>query len=271
MDYGSYHEWLLGQGLSSKTVVIYERKMRLVLDLCAERGWDASALAPSQAVSIAAEFPNSPSSRRQLRTCLKHYWDWRKVNGPEKAIRVPRQERGRFRGLDPDEAKLLAKTARGWWPHGTSVLLGLFLALRRMEIAQLKWTDFDRDLEWVTIQGKGSRVRTLPVHPALAAELRPHITAYPYTFPGSRGRSHVTPATVWLWVQAVSDEAGIRITRPHMLRHTSLATMNDATGDLRTTQEFAGHARPETTAIYTRTTSDRLADAMLQLDFLDFY
>ena len=34
----------------------------------------------------------------------------------------------------------------------------------------------------------------------------------------------------------------------------AIATANDATGDLRATQDFARHAHPETTAIYTRTT-----------------
>lgn len=269
MEYSSYREWLLGQGLSPKTVGIYTRKLEAVLDLCAEQGWDSLALSPSQAIAIAQSFPNSPSSRRQLRTCLKHYWEWHQITGPARAIKVPTAERGRFRGLEPDEARLLAKTARGWWPQGTAVLIGLYLALRRMEIAELKWTSFDRDLEWATIQGKGARVRTIPVHPRLADELRPHITAHQYVFPGRGDRAHAHPASVWNWVKEVSDAAGVRITRPHQLRHTSLATMNDQTGDLRTTQEFAGHARPETTAIYTRTTSQRLESAMYQLDFLD--
>jgi site-specific recombinase XerD len=74
---------------------------------------------------------------------------------------------------------------------------------------------------------------------------------------------------VWKWVEHVSETAGVRITRPHQLRHTCLATMNDHTKDLRTTQEFAGHSRPETTMIYTRTTAARLTEAVAALDYLD--
>lgn len=265
----SYTEWLLGQGLSTKTVHTYTSKVDRALQIAAESGWDLLALAPSQAVELAAYFPAAASSRRQLRTALKHYWELHEVNGPVKAIRVPQQHRGRFRGLEPDEARLLAKTAAGWWPDGGAVLLGLYLGLRREEIAGLRWTNFDRDLEWLTITGKGDRTRTIPVHPSLAHHLVAHVTAYPHVFPGERGRAHIHPATVWLWVQRVAEHAGVRVTRPHMLRHTCLATMNDATGDLRTTQEFAGHARPETTAIYTRTTSQRLTEAMATLDYLD--
>lgn len=259
-----YEEWLLSQGLHPRTIDVYRGKIDRVNDLCAKQGWDLLSLTASQCVAIADSFPNSPSSRRQLRTAIQHYWDMHDHRGPIKAIRVPTAERGRFRGLDHDETVLLAKTASGWFPAGTAVLLGLYLALRRMEIAQIRWTDFDRDLDWVTIQGKGARVRTIPVHPKLTEELRPHMTAFPQVFPGHRGRGHIHPATIWLWVQEVSEQAGVRITRPHQLRHTSLAAMNDTTGDLRTTQTFAGHARPETTAIYTRTTSARLTSAMVE-------
>ena len=52
------------------------------------------------------------------------------------------------------------------------------------------------------------------------------------------------------------------------LRHTAIATANDRTGDLRAAQEFARHARPETTAIYTRATAKRLWEALLALDYL---
>jgi integrase len=265
----SYEEWLLGEGLSAKTVSTYQSKLCRADEIAVEKGWDLLDLTASQAVELAGYFPNAASSRRQLRTALQHYWAMHDTAGPVKAIRVPKQSRGRFRGLEADEARMLAKAARGWWPDGTAVLLGLYLGLRREEIATLKWTGFDRDLEWVTVMGKGARTRSLPVHPTLAAELNPWITAYQYVFPGRSTNAHVHPATVWQWVERVSDAAGVRMTRPHMLRHTCLATMNDATKDLRTTQEFAGHARPETTAIYTRTTAQRLTDAVYALDYLE--
>jgi hypothetical protein len=42
-------------------------------------------------------------------------------------------------------------------------------------------------------------------------------------------------------------KAGIPNLSPDRLRHTAIATVNDATGDLRTAQEFARHADIETT------------------------
>lgn len=264
----SYGDWLLSQGLSDRTVVIYQAKLNRALEIAGRQGWDLRRVTPTQVAAIAEQFPLSSATRRQLRTALVHYWGLHDTTGPAKAVRVPKKPRGVYRGLEPDEAKLLAKTAHGWWPTGGPVLLGLYLGLRREEMATLRWEQFDRDLEWITILGKGQVTRTLPVHPTLKADLQPNITAHRWVFPG-RTRAHCHPATVWKWVEEVSDAAGVRITRPHMLRHTCLATMNDHTKDLRTTQEFAGHARPETTAIYTRTTAQRLTDAMVSLDYLD--
>lgn len=52
---------------------------------------------------------------------------------------------------------------------------------------------------------------------------------------------------------------------PHQLRHTALAVLNDETGGLRATMEFARHRDPATTLIYTRTTRSRLVDLAASL------
>lgn len=264
-----YHEWLVGRGLADKTIRVYTARMTAVLRLCAHYGWDVDGLTALQVRQIAQAFPNTPSTRRQLQVALKHWWESKQVVGPVKAIRVPKPPRGQYRGLEPDEARLLAKTAQGWWPEGTAVLIGLYLGARREEIAGLQWPNFDRRAEWVTIHGKHNQLRTLPVHPRLRTELIPHMSMFPYVFPGSRGRSHIHEATIWNWVQLVCESAGIQQISPHQLRHTSIGTINDKTQDLRTAQDFAGHARPETTAIYTRSTTARMLSAVEALDFLD--
>ena len=41
------------------------------------------------------------------------------------------------RALEPEDAALLAKTAKGWFPEGTAVLLGLYLALRALEMGSV--------------------------------------------------------------------------------------------------------------------------------------
>ena len=266
-----FREYLIGQGMALRTITAYTSYLRRCLVFCEDRGWDLRTLTPMQVAELAEAWPFSASGRRALRVTLGHYWDSqdRPINDqPRKAVRVPRRSRMYCRALDPDDAALLAKTARGWFPQGTAVLLGLYLALRREEIARARWDGFDRDFGWYTLTGaKGGQVATLPVHGLLADELRNRVTAFVYVFPGARGRAHVDPATIWNWTQEVALEAGISEIGVHQLRHTALATANDVTGDLRSVQTFARHADPATTSGYTRTTNTRLRAVVDALDY----
>jgi site-specific recombinase XerD len=269
VTYLEYVDYLLAQGLSPKTVGEYQRKIRQSLEWCSNHRISLFSATPSDLVGLASIVPASASSRRQLRSALQHWWDWMgRPDPPVKAIRVPRKPPGRCRALEPAQARDLVKHAIGWHPEGLAVLLGMYAALRVAEIASSRWDRIDGDT--LTVMGKGDRTRYLPIHPVLGSELD---TAHKrsrseWLFPGSRGRPYVTTATVWGWCKTVAAGVGIEGMQTHQLRHSCLATMNDGTGDLRATQEFAGHARPETTSIYTRVTAQRLTDAVLALDYL---
>src|SRR5690606_11570571 len=125
--------------------------------------------------------------------------------GPLKAIRVPPKPTPRWRGLEPDEAARFVKAAKGWHPQGTAVLFGMYLALRREEIAIARWDRFDEFDTWYTVTGKGDRTDSLPVHPMLRDQLAAvrMMVKGEWVFPGSRGRAHVTPMTISNWVDEV--------------------------------------------------------------------
>lgn len=260
----AYRNYLVGLGLAPRTIGVYASYVERAI----AAGIDLETATPIEVAEYAESFPNTASTRRQIRTSFTHYWAMIERDGPVKAIRVPPKPRGRCRALEPEQARVLVKTAIGWDPHGLAVLFGLYLALRRAEIAALRWDRFDPQLEWYTVTGKGDVTAALPVHPVLRGELEQRRSGYVWLFPGSRRRAHVTPTTVWLWTKEVAQRAGIDHLQTHQLRHTAIATANDATGDLRAAQEFARHARPETTAIYTRATAARLQAIVGALDYL---
>src|SRR5690606_33911912 len=106
-----YRDHLLGQGLSDKTVRVYVTRVEQAAGWCDQHGVHLVSLGASDAAEMATMFPSSASSRRQLRTALKHYWEMLDVKGPVKAIRVPPQPTPRWRGLEPDEAARLVKAA----------------------------------------------------------------------------------------------------------------------------------------------------------------
>jgi integrase/recombinase XerD len=171
------------------------------------------------------------------------------------------------RAITETEARDLVKASLGWWPEGIVVLVGLYLALRRFEIAKMEWGRFDETLKWYRVTGKYDKTNTLPVHPLLTGELDGHQTGR-WVFPGRFDGRHVNPATIGVWVAVVGRQVGIPNLEPHELRHTALATANDVTGDLRAVQSFARHSKVSTTSGYTRTTTRRLREVSDSLDYL---
>jgi integrase/recombinase XerD len=171
------------------------------------------------------------------------------------------------RAVEEPDARALLKTAVGWWPRGTAVLFGMYLALRRTEIACAEWSRFSSDLNWYTVTGKGDKTATLPVHSVLRDELGSVDRSGRWVFEGRFG-SHVTPATIWSWSKEVAAAAGIEEFTTHQLRHTALTTANDNLGDLRAVQTFARHKHPDQTAGYTRTKQTRLREVSDSLDYL---
>ncbi|MDQ3575298.1 MAG: tyrosine-type recombinase/integrase [Actinomycetota bacterium] len=227
------------------------------------------SLATATAVEVAdylATQSRTWSVRNLLRAALTHYWD---ITGhadpPLRAMRVPSKPRMVCRALDPGDARILAKAARA---HGGSAgmaaVLGLYMGLRREEIAGVRWDDFSESE--LRVIGKGEKQADLPLHPVVLELLAEHPRRGPWLFPGE-GRDHVHPATVWQWIRDLAQAAGVGLVSTHILRHTCLATANDATGDLRAVQEFARHARPETTANYTRASAQRLDAVMRSIDY----
>lgn len=265
----SYERYLVSIGLATNTLRAYSARLRFAQGVLAEMGANLDSADAHQLAGVAARVPNTHSMRGQLRVALKHYYDWKnRRDAPLRAVRVPPQPKMVNRALDSEEASALLDTARGRWPKGGAVVLGLYLGLRRTEIARAEWERFDETMEWYTVTGKYDKTVTLPVHQAIRDEMEPH-RGTGYIFPGRPGvRDHVSPSTIWSWVKELAIEAGIGKITPHQLRHTCLTTALDNTGDLRTVMEFARHEKPETTTGYTRTTKQQLRRASDALDFM---
>ncbi len=126
------------------------------------------------------------------------------------------------------------------------------------------------DSGWLTVVGKGSKRRRIPLHAvtveALTTVLAGREDSSEWVFPGRFG-GPVNPATIWQWVRELAIDTGLPPIKCHWLRHSGLATMNDNTGDLRAVQAFAGHSRPEITSGYTRAKNTALRKVVDSLDY----
>ncbi|MFP3883640.1 MAG: tyrosine-type recombinase/integrase [Actinomycetota bacterium] len=263
-----YREYLFGQGLKPKTVRNYAMKVAAALDWCDRHDLDLQDLRPSQMGTLAGEWPNTYSTRGQLRCALIHFWDMCDVPGVVGSIPVPPQPPGAWRGIEDEDTKRLLAAARGDWPRGAVIYLGVYLGMRREEIASLRWSDFDSDLRWVRIQGKGDRVRRLPVHPKVRGMLKPNRWPGEWVFSGRlNSNSHVSTTTISNWVAEIAEKAGLGHMTPHQLRHISGGKVYEETDDIYAAKAWLGHANVKTTQTYVPMRAKRLVTAMESLNW----
>ncbi len=129
----------------------------------------------------------------------------------------------------------------------------------------------DLDASEVTVTGKGSKRRSVPVGSAALNAVRSWLThrgAYPAPqseadqsalFITARGR-RMTPRAVQQRIKEHARALGIPAdVHPHMLRHSFASHMLQSSGDLRAVQEMLGHSSIASTQVYTSLDFQRLA------------
>jgi len=134
--------------------------------------------------------------------------------------------------------------------------LGARQGLRRCEIAAVHTRDLRSDAEgWLLIvHGKGSRERTIPLHPDIATR----IAAAPrgWLFPGRNG--HLSPCRVGVLISAALPDGW----SPHSLRRRFATHAYEGEHDLRAVQLLLGHASLMTTQVYLDTGSASMRTAL---------
>lgn len=263
----SFHDHLQGLGFSRRTIGEYQRIAQSAEVWCESRGRTLARASGPFFAQYVETTENSWATRKALRSALKHYWQFhRRQNPPLGVIRVPPQPKPVCRAHEEDEAMRLAKVARAHTDRkGFALALGLYQAMRRIEIARTRWADFDST--HVTIIGKGDKKRRIDLHDELLDKLATAPREGEFVFAGRFG-GHVSTATIWSWIRELGEEAGVPDITPHRLRHTCLATQNDNTGNIRAVQQFAGHSKLDTTQIYTRTTARAMRQVVRSVDYL---
>ena len=214
----------------------------------------------------------SPKSlQRRLSACRSLYrWllkQGRIAASPAEAVRAPKAPRKLPQVLDVDEAVQLVEVATDA-PLGLRdrALLELFYSsgLRLSEVCALKWRDLDFAQGLVSVLGKGSKQRIVPVGSHARTALQAwrdevHGTDDMPVFPGRGGRP-ITPRAVQLRIKQLAMKQGVfKRIHPHQLRHSFASHVLESSGDLRGVQELLGHADIATTQIYTHLDFQHLA------------
>jgi site-specific recombinase XerD len=161
--------------------------------------------------------------------------------------------------------------------------------LRKSEVAGIRLRDYDSGRHILTVTGKGSKNRSLPVvNPALAALLDSHWMArldagdaeefllYPQKW-GPRANpdgaqiglnwedkhKQLSPAAMHYWWKRKLAAAGVPHTRKmHEMRHTAATDLLRSGANLELVRQMLGHADIKTTAMYAHLDMDDLALAL---------
>jgi site-specific recombinase XerD len=138
--------------------------------------------------------------------------------------------------------------------------------LRVSELCSLEIDSIDVRNNTVTVMGKGSKERRIPVsEPSIDAvkswvKLRREVVDEERDsvalFLNSRG-GRLAPRDV----RRIIDERALTPTHPHALRHTFATHLLDNGADLRAVQELLGHSDVATTQRYTQVSKERLKSA----------
>lgn len=145
------------------------------------------------------------------------------------------------------------------------------LGCRVSELVSLNLQDFNENESWLSVMGKGSRQRLLPLTKDIyellnlyLKESRPLIgkKENPSLFFNNKGK-RPSRVDIWRWLKAWSLKAGFEdVKNPHSFRHGCATGLLEKGADLRSIQKLLGHLSIQTTQIYTSVSSQKLKSAI---------
>ena len=214
----------------------------------------------------------SPKSLQRRLSACRSLYRWLLKQGrmsvdPCAGVRAPKAARLLPQVLDVDEAVALVELPTDA-PLGLRdrALLELFYSsgLRLSEVCGLRWCDLDFEQGLVSVLGKGSKQRIVPVGSHARSALQAwqqasHGEAAHFVFPG-RGGKQISSRAIQLRIKQLATRQGVyKRIHPHLLRHSFASHVLESSGDLRGVQELLGHADIATTQIYTHLDFQHLA------------
>lgn len=185
------------------------------------------------------------------------------------SISRPRQSKYLPVVLSKDEAHRMTTSLQN--PKHRCIISLLYgCGLRVSELTHVKMCDIDFDRKLLRVfQGKGKKDRLTLLPAALLTVLekqRQLKQPGDYLFTNGKG-GRLTEATIQKIVALSARRAGIgKIVSPHTLRHSFATHLLENGTDIRYIQELLGHAKLQTTQIYTHVASNNINKIKSPLD-----
>ncbi len=230
------------------------------------------------------DFSISPFTQARLLSGLRTFFaflqiEYDRKDNPTELLESPRLNRKIPSVLNIEEIDALIaaidlSTLEGM--RNKAILEVLYgCGLRVSELVTLKISNLYLDVEFIKVEGKGSKERLIPIGHQAAKylkiyleEVRPHIPVQTghedIVFLNRRGKQ-LTRVMVFLFIKDLAKKIGLTKTiSPHTFRHSFASHLVEGGADLRAIQDMLGHESITTTEIYTHIDKDYLQSVITQ-------
>jgi len=270
------------RGLSSHTVRAYASDLARYLEWTERSGTDPIALDHRALRRYLAELDRARYSRTTIKrrlSAVRSFFNYLVTedivaSDPASVLLAPKAP-SRLPRLVPDEVlQALFDAPDPHTPAGARdrAILELLYAsgARVSELSSLDLKGLDLAQGQITVMGKGSKERVIPIHRFAADRLRDYLAegrpalAKPDSseavFLSVRGNRFSEDAIRRMFKRYLTQAGAQTSLSPHAMRHTFATHLLDRGADLRTVQELLGHVALSTTQIYTHVSMKRLKD-----------
>ncbi|MGN6488068.1 MAG: site-specific tyrosine recombinase XerD [Devosia sp.] len=284
---GTFLEMMSAErGAAKNTIEAYRRDLSDYCAFLARQGTAVTAAGREQVTQYLAELDANgiaaSSSARKLSAIRQFHKflaaDGARTDDPTRIIASPKPRRALPKVLSLEEIDRLlqlaeaeieregATDAERAMSHRLYVLLELLYAtgMRVSELVSLKRAQVTRDASFLTIRGKGSKDRIVPLtdraRDAVKAYEATLETSSPWLFPAGGESGYLSRQVFARELKGLAARAGIGAARisPHVLRHAFASHLLSGGADLRVVQTLLGHSDISTTQIYTHVLDEKL-------------
>ena len=262
----------LEKGLSANTVVSYDNDVQKLLQFLEEKNERLPSVTEPllhEFLSVLHDIGIHPRSQARIVSGIRVFFQFLKTSGytdhnPATLLELPRLGRQLPDILTVDEIDAMEAACDDSTYEGCRnraiIETTYCCGLRVSELVGLQMSKVDIDEGYVTVDGKGSKQRIVPIASSavdairaylpLRSNLTPKRGSEDILFLNRRG-GQLTRTMIFYIVKKLCGECGIKKNiSPHTLRHSFATHLLEGGANLRAIQEMLGHESITTTEIY---------------------